>query len=1249
MPPIEIRILGPLEVVVETGSLSLPRGRARALLAILALNVEHVVSTDSLVDSLWGSAPPATARTKLHGLVSTLRKALSGPAGDREVIETTPPGYTLAVVPDQVDAIRFRDMVRQAPSIQPPAERVKLLRDALGLWRGAALADFLYEPFAQTQINALESLRIVALEHRVEAELEAGQHASVVPELEALIAEHPFRERLRELAILAHYRSGDQRNALQLARDTHVMFTEELGVEPGPALQSLELAVLNHDPVLEIAPEADERQTEVPADRLFSEGLKTVTVMFVETSLPADASSDPETQRAAVGRQHEAVQQAINRHGGSVQGSIGGVTVAVFGLPAAHEDDPVRAVHAAVELVSDGMMLRPSIGISTGEIVVGEAPLTSNLSGLVPRAAAKLQQAAPRGKVLLSDVTRRLIGAQAAVKAWPDRILDDAGRQLVAWQLVRQESREDVATKRGSAWVGRTEELARLHDAANAVAESDQPVCVTVTGEPGIGKTRLAAEFVASLADSHRVLNARCPPYGEGITFLPLREIIHSAAGGTDPDSIAAALDGLEQASTIAAQLAGAVGSSEYPGRPDVLFPAVRRFFEALAAKDPLVVVLDDLHWGQPTFVDLVEYLRDAVGGPLLLLCLARPEFLELRPAWAELDDTLTLSPLDHDHIQELVEQGLVENGLPYERATEIIELAGGNPLFVEQVLAALTERDTLTIPMSLQALLAARLDHLGPAERDLVRAASVWGVNFNATDLVEFLPAAMRSTVPTHLDTLDRKRFFTRTEDDDTFSFRHGLIQLAAYRSITKKTRARLHELVVDVLDATTPRTITEIDETVGYHLERAAALRTELGIDDAHTAVLARRAGEHLGKAGVQAFRRLDAMAAQGLLVRSLRLLPDGHPDWRSVARYLVETHQVMAHHDDARQLLDALVEEVETGDDTVLAAFLRIERLWTSVATGPDPLTLAEVEAEAATAQKVFTEAGYDIGLAQVGRLRWTLHRRRGEMAEMEEAAYRGLEWANRSTSGRERLGAEWGVAMALEEGGRPVEECIERCRRLRGDIENPGVASTLGYLYAMRGDFGEGRKLVDEALGLLRERVRARRPLAQVHRRAGDVELLAGDREAAERLYRQSVEAYREQGERDSIVQLAAELVRILVRSGRADEAPDLAALARESAPAESVTSQALWRTSQALVASTRGEHEEAERLAREAGELVPPDMLTLRANVLVDLSEVLAASGRHTESDRVADESLRLFELKGNVSGAKMARSLLKPR
>ena len=336
-------------------------------------------------------------------------------------IETRTPGYALAVDPDQVDAIRFKRMVERTDR-QPLRDRIETLHTALDLWRGPMLADFRYEPFAQTEIASFEELRVAAIEELMAAELEAGRDASLVPQLEGLIVEHPFRERLRELAMLALYRSGNQQKALQLAHDTYVTFADELGIVPGPAVEAMEQAILNHDPGLQIAPPMDANYRNATPGDMLAESRKTVTVAFVDVGVPSGHESDPESQRAATRQVHENINQTIRRYGGSVQGAIGGVIVSVFGLPIAHEDDPLRAVRAAAALhaSTDGNVdLR--VGITTGEVVIGEMPSSSNLLGSTPRLAGRLQQAAQAGEVLLDDETRRRVASDRWSRPGPAR------------------------------------------------------------------------------------------------------------------------------------------------------------------------------------------------------------------------------------------------------------------------------------------------------------------------------------------------------------------------------------------------------------------------------------------------------------------------------------------------------------------------------------------------------------------------------------------------------------------------------------------------------------------------------------------------------------------------------------------------------------------------------------------------------------------------------------------------------------
>ncbi|MEX0698846.1 MAG: BTAD domain-containing putative transcriptional regulator [Acidimicrobiia bacterium] len=1254
----EFRILGPLAVVGENGPLLLPHGRSRSLLALLTIQPGRVIPTDRLIDQLWGSSPPATATTKLYGLVSTLRRVLKPDrsAGEKpEFIETQAPGYVLAVDPDQVDAHRFRRLVGEAGRLAP-SEKEAVLGKALELWTGPALADFSFEPFAQSEIISLQELRLTALEDLTDARLDLGRHASLVADLEALVAKNPFRERLRAQAMLAHYRSGHQTEALRIYRDAYETLAEELGIEPGPELQELERAILNHDPALSLKPRpnVDGEHPDSPPSMQpwLAESRRTVTVVFVDLGVPPAVRPDPEANRATARRAYETVTETLQRHGGTVQGSIGGVIVAIFGVPAAHEDDPWRAVKAAAEIVgrvaaiSSDADRAPAarIGINTGDVIIGDISLVgSAVSGDTVKLAARLQQSAADGEVLIGDTTGRLVGDAAIVEP-AGRLLDGGGRRMVAWRLVAVEPFGHATTPpRDAPLVGRETELGQLLEAFETTARSGRPVRLTVVGDAGIGKSRLARELTTTIGADAHVLTGHCPSYGEGVTFWPLREIVHQAGGGTHPEAIRRLVASVDDAAAIAEHVAGVIGSGEAPPRPDDLFPALRRFVELLARERPLVLILEDVHWAQSTLLDLLEYLTDSVEAAVFLLCLARPMFLEQRPRWKESRERtewLRLDSLDRDAVEKLVEFGLPRHRISYERAEPIIDVAEGNPLFVEQLLAALRDNVQLVISPSLQALLIARLDRLGPAERDLIRAAAVLGRRFELAVLSHLLPPQARGWAASHLESLEQKELIIRGEGD-TYTFRHALIQLAAYQTVTKDARARLHEQVADLAEETGVSPVQQVDEMVGYHLERAVEYRRELAADDAQTGELAIRAAGRLLEAGLRAFGRFDVVAAENLLSRVERLLPRDHADRWMVRRHLAEAYQVMGHHDRAERSLDELVAEIPPGADRTVEHHLRMEQARVRIARGPDPVSLESIEERADLARRVFEEAEDQVGLAKSCFVAGLIHLRRGQPVAMEGVMRRGLEHAGRSGSAREQLGAQWRLAMALEEGKRPVEECIDICDDLAAwqDTENPGVVSTLGYLWAMRGYFDEARRLANRARKLLQERVRARRPLGQVLRRAADVELLAGDIEAGERYLRDALEINLDMAENHMISSIAATLSRVLMRHGDVDQAADLAVMSSSRAPSQSVACQALWRSAHARVLAMSGSRLEAEALARDAVELVPPDMLNLSAEVLVDLGEVLALCERRDRAAEVLQDAISVFEAKGNLAGA----------
>ena len=1262
----DFRILGPLEVVRETGPVVLPRGRGRALLALLVLRVGEVVSADRLIDELWGPTPPPTANKSLHNLISDLRRRLDSPQDAGEVsgvLATSGPGYVLQIDPHHVDAVRFHRLLAKAARA-PAEERAGQLRTALELWRGPALADFAYEPFAQTEIAVLEDLRLTAIEERVDAELVLGRHADLVGELEGLVAGHPFRERLRAQLMLALYRCGRQADALEVHQAGRQVLVEELGIEPGPALTGLQRAILRHDPSLEpsAAPAREAVTVEPPvtAEPWLAAERKTVTVVFLELAESATAgATDPEMVRSLHARCVETATGILGRHGGTVQGLIGGVIVGVFGVPTAREDDALRAVRAAVELreavaglpsvpePDRGLRLVAQIGISTGEVVVGDSATgPAAASGDAVKLAARLQQAAGEGEVLIGEATRQLLGNAARVESVATLVLDQRGRPATIWRLVDLIPGAPArAPDRTQPLVGRKGELARLHTALQRARRQRRASRLTVIGEPGVGKSRLALEFVETLATDVRAFSCRCPAYGEGITFWPLRELMLQAAGDRGPAGISALLAGQGDADAIAAQIAGAIGLGVEPGAGRELFPALRRLFETLVHDQPVTVVVDDVHWAQPMFLDLLEYLTESVQAPLLIVCLARPELFDERPGWTAGDATsLVLEPLPPGDSERLVAQRLAGRLVPDDVVTHVVEMAQGNPLFIEQLLAALRDEGKLRVPPSVHALLAARLDRLGPAERDLLRCASVIGAEFSLEALAALVPDEARRFLGRHLDALQRKEFVGRARRDvqrgRAFAFRHVLIQQTAYRSTTRRARAELHERLAGWLDQ---RRALELEEVVAYHLEQAFEQRRRLGLADETTHELALRAGERLAWCGLRAYGRFDMTAAENLLSRARALLPADHPRRYEVLRRLSEAYPTLGRLSDAEAVLAEMIEDPRVHEDPRGEQRLRLEQLRVRLIAGPDPMRQDSIRAEVARALEVLEPSGDDIGISQACYLLATMCQRSGQIRKLEEIGRRGLDHARRSGDLREQLGALWWPSWALVAGPTPVPDAIRACQDLlsTGPGEHVGVLADLAYLKAMRGEFDEARELATRARRQVLERIRVRRALTVLAHRSAETEILAGDLKAAERTLHQVIEVALDVGERDQTSQIAAELARVLSARGAMEEAARFATLSQQQAPAESVVAQALWRAATARVLVVR-ENAEAVRLLQDAIALVPDDMLNLRADLHFDLAVTLLSTGARDQARAVLDEATLLYERKGNLVGARRA-------
>jgi DNA-binding SARP family transcriptional activator len=795
----DFRILGPLEVSDDGRQLDLGGGKQRALLAILLLHANEVVSSDRLIEALWEEEPPETAQKALQVYVSGLRKALG-----KERLETKPPGYRLRVQEDELDLARFQRLAEERP------------RDALSLWRGEPLSEFAYQHFAQAEIARLEEARLACVERRIEEDLEAGRHGSLVGELEQLVREHPLRERLRAQLMLALYRSGRQAEALEAYQDARRTMVEELGIEPGRSLRDLHKAILEQRPTLD--PEASEKSapsssrslspassTAAVLERDQRPERKTVTVVHVQVALASEdlVDVDPEILGKVMSRAFDETRSAVEAHEGTVQTITGDSLTSVFGLPAVHEDDAARAVRAAEEIgarlldlahrIEDagGRRLEIRIGVSTGAVMTGPAAGSLGATGPPLTTAARLAQDAEPGGVVLDDATQRA----SAVRR-------DGGRFT-------------------SPMVGRARERRRLHDAFEQAVGDDSCQLFTILGAAGVGKSRLVQEFLSDIADRALLARGRCLPYGEGITFWPVLEAIKDVAGVEESDDALSALATLieheENATVVAQRVSELIGLAEATAGIEEGFGAVRAFVEGLAVGRPLVLVFDDVHWGEPTFLDLVEHLADwSRGAPILLLCMARPELLDVRPTWGggKVNATsVLLEPLSEGECAELVANLVGETQLAEEVEGRIASAAEGNPLFVEEVLSMLIDEGLLVredgrwiatadltafpVPATIQALLAARLDQLSAHERAAIESAAVEGKVFHESSVVQLTGADLGT--PDALAALVRKELIRPVRPvfagERGYRFRHLMIRDAAYDSIPKELRATLHE----------------------------------------------------------------------------------------------------------------------------------------------------------------------------------------------------------------------------------------------------------------------------------------------------------------------------------------------------------------------------------------------------------------------------------------------------------------------
>ena len=1016
---------------------------------------------------------------------------------------------------------------------------------------------------------------------------------------------------------------------------------------------------------------------------------KTVTIVFCDVTGSTELGEhlDPESLRKVMGRYFEAMRTALERHGGSVEKFIGDAVMAVFGIPQLHEDDALRAVRAAadmrvtledlnVELERDhGVRLSCRIGVNTGEVLVAaDASDFGRVTGDAVNTAARLETAADPGDVLIGDETYRLVRDAIVAEPVEPLTLKGKAEPVSAHRLVEVASTTgQVPRALGSTMVGRDRELEDLMRAFGRVAEERSCLLFTVFGAAGEGKTRLVDEFLAGIGDAATVISGRCLSYGEGITYWPVAEAVRAALGVRafdPPDLVGARLGevvaGDEHAAAISGRLAEILGVGEGAGSAEDTPWAIRRFLEISAADRPLVAVWEDIHWAEPAFLDVVDHIVDwSRDAPILLICTARPEFLDSRSAWGggKLNATsLLLQPLDLKASAELIANLLGGSGLPSEASDRIAEAAGGNPLFVEQMLSMLIDDgflvrqngawiptgdlSSVTVPPSVAALLAARLDRLSEEERRTIEAAAVIGKVFYADAVSDLLPDPIRDDAGDLIRSLVRKELVrpdrSIVQGEDAFRFRHILIRDAAYQAIPKERRVGLHEGFAAWIDRVGGERADEQEEIVGYHLEQAFRSREALGPLDDEARGLGKRASARLAAAGHRALARHDLSAVANLLGRAGSLIEPLDPDRLSLLPDLGMALWEGGRLEEGTAVITELRARADELGDPRIRAHASVARWYLDAEFG----RMADrSRSDARDAIRIFERAGDESGLSRAWQLVASIEWDLGQAGKQLDALERAVDHARRGDAAFETAEALLSITAALVRGPTPAvagiaraEDIIEEFRGNR--VVEAYMSHALAHLRARLGQFDEAREAVDRYRSFLYDtgQVIGYWRSAEVH---FDVEMLAGDAQAAADV---AEEAYAKLVERaDRWAYLCAFLAQARYAMGRYEEAVEVAEIAASSAIA---VERALGLGVLAKVRAREGDAATGQELIGEAVAIVErTDFLFDRGTVQLDLAEVMRLLGREEEALAAFGRALAMFEQKGDLVSASRTRAL----
>ena len=1021
---------------------------------------------------------------------------------------------------------------------------------------------------------------------------------------------------------------------------------------------------------------------------------KKVTAVFADMagSTRLAETLDPEVFRQIVQAFFERMAKTIERHGGTVENFVGDEVLGIFGAPVAEGDDALRAVRAAAEMlvevealnaeissrVSEPLGLR--IGVNTGTVVVG-APIAGRSMSLgdTMNVAARLEKLAQPGQILIGEDTYQLVRGEVNAEAAGTVELRGRSEPLATYRL-RPARRDEGEPLADHALIGRARDLALLQVAFERAVARSSCEFVTVLGEPGVGKSRLVAEMLQIYSSSATVLVGRCLAYGEGITYWPMTEIVWQAAGIEDSDDLEsarrkldAAFAGDPEGPAIARHLAQIIGLDDSFDPGEQAFWAIRRLLEALAARGPVIIWIEDLQWAEPTMLELVLYLsRQLRPFPILLACTARFELLDKRPDWRQSSPTtISLEALDDAAIGDLIET-LTGGGLADPLKARIIALAAGNPLFVEQLLSMLIDEGRLRrsedgwvahngareldVPPTIEAILTARIDHLSESDRTLAEAASVIGKEFWADAAAALAGEGgleeVESLVGKRLIEPVRRAGVPR----DFFQFRHLLVRDAVYSALSKARRAALHERFADWLLGWSDSRRGQTEEIVGYHLETAHHSRRELLGSAERVEELAHRAATHLSNAGRRASARQDDAAAAALLARAVALLAEsGESDPAARLEPLVELGTALVRGGETERADQVLAEArravIAVGDERAEA---RLRVFEANLKRLTDPAWWSDHGRTAAEqALAVFHRLDEDLDAARAWHLLGKVHSDRGQQAAAADALEHALELAGRAGEAGVEAWIRYWLLQVSTFGPAPCERVVVRAREdldwARAHDNRALEGSTLGRMgemLARSGKVDEAERAFAEAREIFAE-LDLPVHVAYLALSTAIVEPLASDPRAAERELRPAIEFFESSG----AIHIAASLIPLLacalVQEGRVDEALELSERTEEISAEDDLDAQVKWRIARAQALAAVNHLAEAEGFARDAVAVAEPgDTVILRADALGCLGDVLLAARSPSEAVSVLEHAVALYEGKGDVVSASRRRATL---